>query len=381
MAKNSIEKLYVKAKENSLSGRYICNKHIKPLTDNLPQDFDVVVLGYSVLEKPIYSIRIGNGSKKILLWSQMHGNESTTTRAIFDLFNAFKQKQDSIKAILEECTLVFIPILNPDGAEVYTRENANSVDLNRDAKELSQPESKLLRALFDDFQPDFCYNLHGQRTIFSAGNACNPATVSFLAPAQDKDLTLTENRKIAMEIISVVNKHLQTIIPNQVGIYDDAYNGNCVGDTFQGFGVPTILFEAGHYKNDYPRDVTRNLIFHSLYVSLNYISNNTIYGSNFNSYLAIPKNQKLFYDIIIRNALVANENKDIAIQYQEVLVNGKIVFSPKIEMIEDLSNYFAHKEIDANEHQVFTHDSKPIFVGYENDFVTIKNENISLNLI
>ena len=380
MTKDLIDKLYVATKENSLFDRYICNTHIIPLINNLPTEFDVKIIGKSVLDKPIFSIQLGKGSKKILVWSQMHGNESTTTKALFDLLNTFSQKNDAINHILETCTILIIPILNPDGADVYTRENINKIDLNRDAKALSQPESKVLRFLFDDFQPVFCYNLHGQRTIFSAGSTNNPATVSFLSPAQDEALTLTANRKIAMEIIASINIHLQTIIPNQVGIYDDTFNGNCVGDTFQSLGVPTILFEAGHYKNDYQRENTRKLIYDSLIVSLDYIANNVIDGSNFNAYLDIPKNQKLFYDIIIRNAKIDRNITDIAIQYQEVLSNKKIVFSPKIEVIGNLSNFFAHKELNANEQQVLTHNSKPIFVGYENDFVLINNENITLNL-
>lgn len=380
MTKDLLDKLYVATKENLLFGRYICNTHITPLINNLPTEFGVKIIGKSVLDKPIFSIQLGKGSKNILIWSQMHGNESTTTKALFDVLNTFSQKNKSINHILEACTIVIIPILNPDGADVYTRENINNIDLNRDAKALTQPESKVLRLLFDDFQPDFCYNLHGQRTIFSAGTTNNPAAVSFLSPAQDEALTLTANRKIAMEIIASINKYLQTFIPNQVGIYDDTYNHNCVGDTFQSLGVPTMLFEAGHHKNDYQRENTRKLIYESLLVSLDYIVNNSIDGTNYNPYLDIPKNQKLFYDVIIRNARVDENITDIAIQYQEVLSNKKIVFSPRVEVFGDLSNFFAHKELHANEQQVLTHNSKPIFVGYENDFVRINNENITLNL-
>ena len=84
-------------------------------------------------------------------------------------------------------------------------------------------------------------------SLFSAGNTNHPATVSFLAPAQDEACTVTENRKVAMEIIAVMNSYLQKQIPNQVGIYDDAFNLNCVGDTFQSLNIPTLLFEAGHF--------------------------------------------------------------------------------------------------------------------------------------
>ena len=94
----------------------------------------------------------------------------------------------------------------------------------------------------------------------------------FLAPAQDQASTITSNRKRAMEVIAVMNANLQLQIPNQVGVYDDSFNINCVGDTFQAQNIPTILFEAGHYKDDYEREEVRAYIFQSLLVSLDYIA-------------------------------------------------------------------------------------------------------------
>jgi murein tripeptide amidase MpaA len=44
-------------------------------------------------------------------------------------------------------------MLNPDGASLYTRENANKVDLNRDSQDLTQPESKILRETMQPFVP------------------------------------------------------------------------------------------------------------------------------------------------------------------------------------------------------------------------------------
>ena len=77
-----ITSLFLKHKESSLKDRYITNKSIEPLLENFTYDLEVNTIGKSVLGKSIYSVKIGNGNKKILLWSQMHGNESTTTKAI-----------------------------------------------------------------------------------------------------------------------------------------------------------------------------------------------------------------------------------------------------------------------------------------------------------
>lgn len=380
MTLESVNHLYETHKEDQLSHRYITNKHIYPLLQKLDSNFEVKVIGHSVLDQPIYGVKTGQGEKRILMWSQMHGNESTTTKAIFDLFNTLSSKDGPISSILSACELYIIPILNPDGADAYTRVNANAVDLNRDAQALTQPESKVLKAVFDNFKPHFCYNLHGQRTIFSAGHKNKPATVSFLAPAQDQECTVTPNRKIAMEVIAVMNTMLQKAIPNQVGVYDDAFNLNCVGDTFQSKNVPTILFEAGHYQNDYTRDITRKYIYMSLLSSLDHISKNSIEGYDHKAYFDIPENEKLFFDIIIRNAKL-NENGnlvDVGVMYQEMLHGNKIEFNPKIEKLEDLSQFYGHKEFDANGNIVLSENGNPLEINNENVFVMIKNERIAL---
>ena len=378
MQLEEVKNLYSSSKESSLFHRYITNKHIEPLLNNLKEYLNIETIGYSVLKKPIYGLKIGNGTKRVLMWSQMHGNESTTTKALFDLLNTLLSKKENLKHILDNCNLYIIPILNPDGAEAYTRINANKIDLNRDAQHQTQPESRVLNKVFKTFKPHYCYNLHGQRTIFSAGKTNKTATVSFLAPAQDAACTITPNRKIAMEIIGVMNKTLQKLIPNQVGVYDDAFNLNCVGDTFQSENIPTILFEAGHFNNDYAREKTREFIYISYLTSLNYISKKAISGDYYEEYLKIPENKKFFLDIIIRKAKINDEILDVGIQYVERLIAGKIKFIPKVEKIENLDTYFGHKEIEANGFQVFDEKNQLLQLGSENVFVMINNKKISL---
>lgn len=348
-----LQQLFLDNKEQNLSGRYIHNEHILPLINSLNDKVEIKEIGNSVLGKPIFGIKIGTGSKRVLMWSQMHGNESTTTRALFDLLNTLLNHQTvEIDDVLKNCSLYIIPILNPDGAEAYTRFNANNIDLNRDAQDLSQPESKVLRAVFDEFKPNFCFNLHGQRTIFSAGDTNNSSTVSFLAPAQDEDRSVTDSRKVSMELIASVNQVLQQIIPNQVGVYDDSFNINCVGDTFQSLNVPTILFEAGHFQLDYQREKTREFIYYSLLTALLIISKNHLSGKNYREYFDIPENKKLLFDVLLRNASYNGKIQDIAIQFEEVLTEGKIVFKPILKKVGKLSSYFGHKELKLDQKEI-----------------------------
>lgn len=339
---------YSSFKDHEISGRYLPYISIKPSLERLGKYFPVHKIGSSTLGDPIEIITIGNGELKILAWSQMHGNESTTTKAVFDLVNAFiKFPEDPFLVYLKKhVTLKIIPMLNPDGAFLYQRENVNGVDLNRDAKNLSEKESMVLRDAFETFKPGFCFNLHDQRSIFSAGEFPMPATLSFLTPAMEESRAVTPERAISMKVIAAVAAELQLIIPGQIGRYDDAYNSNCTGDTFQTLGIPTILFEAGHYPEDYLREETRRLIVIALFSALNTIATENFKARNIADYFSIPENQKLFYDVILRKALIQGEIADVAIQYRETLQNKEILFVPFIERIATSLPFFGHKEIN-----------------------------------
>tara|TARA_B100000768_G_scaffold182063_1_gene209162 strand:- start:30387 stop:31553 length:1167 start_codon:yes stop_codon:yes gene_type:complete len=373
---------YNSLKAAALKNRYITNRCIEPLLTSLSNQFSQSVLGTSEGGMSIHGLQIGTGSKRILIWSQMHGNESTTTKALFDLFNYF-ELSDS-KALLEACTLFIIPILNPDGADAYTRLNKNQVDLNRDAKVLTQSESQILRSVYKEFKPDFCFNMHGQRTIFSAGNTSNSAVLSFLSPSENDERSLTTTRQKSMEVIQVMNSALQQYLPNQIGRYDDGYNDNCVGDYFQTQGTPTVLFEAGHFPKDYNREETRKFMALALMSALDYVANNSVSGIDYKSYFDIPENDKLFYDVIVRKAQLSSHNpeifNDIGIQYTEVLVSGSIVFKPKIVFVGDLKSKQGHFEIDADFKQVSHPDFEVLSNGNEIDFIMIEfTKNLLFN--
>ncbi|MEO8234532.1 MAG: M14 metallopeptidase family protein [Flavobacterium sp.] len=373
---NLIE-IYSEIKQQKLFGRYITNKHIEPILESLSNDFGVSTIGCSVNKKPIYAVKIGTGSNKILMWSQMHGNESTTTKSLFDLFNFLKQDSVEAENIKKEFTLLCIPILNPDGAEAYTRVNANEIDLNRDSVNLSQPESLLLRKMFDDFKPDYCFNLHDQRTIFSAGNTRNPATVSFLAPAYDESRDYNDVRRKAISVIVAMNDELQKYIPNQVGRFDDSFNINCIGDMFQSLNVPTILFEAGHYQGDYEREETRKYIFVALMSSLQFIYNNDTIEDKTTNYVNIPQNRVLFVDFAYRNFNVNCNSLNIittfAAQYKEILIDNKIVFEAYFTEIKDGLAFFGHQEYDGEEGDYSDDSNNVPEIGKKANFYLNKN--------
>ena len=347
----NLEALFSQNKEKSITGRYITLESIEPLLKQLNRNNEVQIIGKSVLEKPIYSYEIGKGKTRIFLWSQMHGNESTTTKALFDFINLLNSGSELAKQLLNAFTFLSIPMLNPDGAALYTRENANKVDLNRDSQDLTQPESRILRQTFEAFKPDYCFNLHDQRTIFGVSDTGKPATMSFLAPSYNEAREINDSRLKAINVIAAINDGLQSYMPNQVGRFDDSFNINCIGDTFQYLGVPTILFEAGHYQNDYDREVTRKHAFMAFVFAFTTISENDIVINGIDKYMNIPQNKVVFYDFIYKNIRINYDGiekiTNFAAQYKEELIENQICFNAYFSQIGDLENYFGHTEYDA----------------------------------
>jgi len=319
---NYLENLFLAQKESSLHGKWITYNDIENLFSKYEAKFNVTQIGLSEEKRPIMQLKIGNGAKKILFWSQMHGNESTGTKGLFDFFNCIEGVSDTIfKKILKECTLVFIPMLNPDGSQVYTRVNANNIDLNRDAVERAAKESKILRAVLEAFTPHFCFNLHDQRSIFGVEGTKNPATISFLAPSEEVTRSLTKGRKETMNVIVAMNKMLQNVIPNFVGRYSDEFYPTATGDNFQKLGYNTILIESGHYPQDYHREESRKYTFFSILQGVYHIANTSNFD-NYKDYFTIPNNDKIFFDVIHR---YPNSSNDISFQYEEKIIDGKFV--------------------------------------------------------
>ena len=373
------EIIYNSNKQEKLFGRYITNNHIKPLLDDLNADSNLKTSGFSVNNNSIYSYEIGSGTIKILIWSQMHGNEGTTTKAVMDFLKFLNSDSVLTKQCLQTFSLIIIPILNPDGAIAYTRENANNIDLNRDFVNRSQPETNCLLDVYNKFKPDFCFNMHDQRTIFGIKSALKPATVSFLAPSLNENRNFNDNRTKAAKLIAAMNNDLQKFIPNQVGRFDDGFNINCAGDYFQSQGIATILFEAGHFQNDYNREQTRKYIFYALLSAMNSLQNDSFKNYDIDEYLNIPQNFNGFFDIIYKNVKTLDNNEEkiinFAIQYSEVLTDNTIEFVAKIVKIDDLENSEAHLIIDA-QGKLFSNKSNKF--PMINDLANFKLNNIDI---
>ncbi len=341
---------YDEFKEETLTKKDIKHEDIQPLIHKIKGSslFKISLLGTSIENRNIYLIKAGSGKTKVLLWSQMHGNESIGTQALFDIFNFFetyKKYTEEKEKILRECTLYFVPMLNPDGAEKSICRNAAGIDINRDAAELQAPESKILMNLRNEMNADFGFNLHDQEIHYSAGDTYKPATISFLAPAYNKEKSINNSRKHSMQLIVSMNRLLQKIVPGQTGRYSDEFMPSAFGDMIQSKGTSTILIEAGGYKNDPEKQFVRKLYCTVILKSLYSIAYNTYREEEYTEYDKIPFNKKnKLFDHIIRNYTLKQSGKeftvDIGIRKIDQDNEGY-----KIDGMGDLSEYAGYNEM------------------------------------
>ncbi|GMQ30197.1 M14 family zinc carboxypeptidase [Algoriphagus confluentis] len=355
IALEKMEAAFDQYKEPAITHRRFKHADLQPLIQKHSGAFQVEQLGESIEGKSIYSMKWGEGKTKVMLWSQMHGNESTATMALFDLFNFLEGKNDGyddLRTLLKsELNLKFIPMINPDGADAFKRRNSLDIDLNRDAISQISPEAVILKSARDNFEPEFGFNLHDQQIYYNVVNTPKQATISLLAPAYNYETEINEVRERAMKTIAGMNELLQQMIPGGVGKYDDAFEPRAFGDNIQKWGTSTILIESGGYPDDPEKQVIRKINFVIILNALHQIATRGYEQYTTEQYFSIPDNGLQLVDLKINEMLVeANGKKypiDLVIRRRESEANGSYFVSGSIDDLGDMQVYFGFEEIDA----------------------------------
>lgn len=303
---------FQRARVSELSGRWLRPKAWEPVLRRMEKDFQLQTEGYSFQERPIYSLQWGSGSKTVLIWAQMHGNESTGSRAVADVMQSIIQagkKDPQIEQWFHQIRLVVIPQLNPDGAERYTRRNAQQIDINRDAVARQSPEMRVFRKILDRERPSWCFNLHDQRSLFSLGEDKLPATLSFLAAASGPEKPDSAARKRAQHLLGEVLPQLPETWRPYWGRYTEEFYPTALGDNLHREGYSTVLVEAGAAAEDPHREVARQQCWAFLLHALGWIAggdDNTLSDTSLKVYNSLYINKKERRDLIIRSCVISN---------------------------------------------------------------------------
>lgn len=265
------------------------------------------VAGRSAESREIRHLTFGSGPVQVLLWSQMHGNESTASMALADIVRFFHERPDDplARRIARGATIHMIPMLNPDGAERFQRRNAQGVDVNRDARRLQTPEGRVLKAVRDAVQPDFGFNLHDQNAGTRLGDTDQGVAIALLAPAFNEARDVDAKRRRAMQVASLLVAALDPLVGGHIAKYDDTFNPRAFGDLMGAWGASTVLIESGAWRGDPQKQHLRKANFVGILTALDAIATGGYEAFDPDVYESLAYNGRRMPDLLILGGTVA----------------------------------------------------------------------------
>jgi hypothetical protein len=264
-------------------------------------------IGQSFEGRSIQQLTIGRGPRKVLLWSQMHGDEPSATPALLDAADYLLShaRDPRASAILERLTLIVIPMLNPDGTERYQRRNAQAIDVNRDALNLATPEGVLLKSVRDRHRPELGFNLHDQNRRTTVTGTGALATIALLAVSGDAQGTVTPGRLRAKRACAAIHAALTPFVPGGVTRYDEDWSPRAFGDNITAWGTPVVLIESGGLPPGRPPTDLSRLNFVALLTTLAGLAADDLKGHDPGVYDRLARNETGAYaDVVLRGGQV-----------------------------------------------------------------------------
>jgi hypothetical protein len=321
-----------------------------------PGLFTVADEGRSGEGRKLTLLSLGSGPMKVLLWSQMHGDEPSATNALLDVLSYLGKNRESgaVRSLLSKLTIFVLPMLNPDGAERTTRRNTQGIDINRDALRLQTPEGRYLKAVRDRFQPTIGYNLHNQAPLTVAGPGGEQVALAFLSVAYDEALTENEGRRTTKRLAVFLRDFLAPWAAGKLGRYDGDYTARAFGDAMTRWGTATLLIETGGWNGPDEAGTLVRLNFVALLGSLQALADGSLALLDPRQYDTIPVLvREGLFDVLIREATVAN-GTGLPPYVADVALNRPILFSgtgPRgragVVDLGDLSTFRGREETDA----------------------------------
>jgi hypothetical protein len=296
------------------------------------------VVGASAEGRAIRHLTFGGGPTRVLLWSQMHGNESTASMALADVIRFLHESPDHplARRVAEGSTVHMIPMLNPDGAERFQRRNAQGVDVNRDARLLQTPEGRVLKVVRDEVEPHFGFNLHDQNAGTRVGQSDRGVAIALLAPAFNEARDVDDKRRRAMQVATLLIEAVDPLVGDHVAKYDDTYNAQAFGDLMGAWGASTVLIESGSWEDDPQKQHLRKVNFVGILTALDAIATGRYAEYDPAVYEALEYNGRSMPDLLILGGSIAVPG--LPTLAADILVNYEMPLLKRDGMIADIGD-------------------------------------------
>lgn len=228
------------AEKASLTSHARMIKRLSALSSNSRVTIDVI--GRSVKGKSIPLVTVcgcETPEKRLFIVCRQHGDEPASTEAMLNLIEKLATDNDpDTLALLSHVSLHIVPMLNPDGADVYKRKNAHGADLNRDWLALKEPETRAVRQAIDRINPDVILDEHELSPSNNGGDFIETVGASSGAPSSVVDQS-EHMQGLVVRMLSVNGMNVES------SLVEDHAPARLVHRYFPVVaGRPTILFET-----------------------------------------------------------------------------------------------------------------------------------------
>ncbi|GEM_PF-162436 len=261
--------------------------------------------GASAEGRNLWTIRLGAGPRNIIIWARQHGDEPLCTAAALNIINYLcsKSADPVAAAILNGATLLFVPMVNPDGAQRFTRRSAMGIDLNRDAQQAITPEGRAMLRLKDDFAPISAFALHDMGPRKATVTDEQLVALAILVNPFDKQGNTNDVRMRAKRIAARMIEATGAVAYRHIARYDAPFMPRAFGDSMTRWGVPTVLIESGGWFEPDAETFVARLHALALLAGLHAVATGAERAANPAMYDALPLDTgRPYFDIVIRAA-------------------------------------------------------------------------------
>lgn len=272
-------------------------------------DGDVVLsqAGSTLEGRTIWTLQLGRGPVRILVWSRQHGDEKICMAAHLNALNYLLARSEDrvVREILDGATILSVPVVNPDGMQRYIRRNSMGIDANRDAQKGITAEGKALLRLKEEFAPALALNLHDMSPRKSTQSERKLAALAVQAGPFDEWGGDNEIRRRAKRICTRMAEAAGLFALGHITRYDAPYMPRSFGDSMMKWGVPTCLVESGGWWDPGADEFVARLHFLALIAGLHAAATGSEAGANAAYYDSLPLDAgRPWFDLVVRDPLI-----------------------------------------------------------------------------
>lgn len=249
----------------------LVGQELQDLQNTYPDKVKVSVIGKSVLGLNIYAAEVSNfeGGQtphderyRIYFDGSIHSNEQLGMEAAMGIMRFLLDEYDTdptAKFVVDNRRVFIVPLVNPDGNIRDSRQNVNSVDLNRNfpagwagpgsnargPEPLSEPETQAVAAYLQEVRPHY-------------GNSFHTGTLMLLHPWGNTE-TRSPDHDMYTNICAAIQADMDAATGTGEGrqevpcgsVFETIYpaSGTTVDYMYKEFGTVSFTFEVDHEQD------------------------------------------------------------------------------------------------------------------------------------